>query len=306
MEAVDAVTEILCRLGRGAAVRPTRLLTDAGDELAARPDPESPFQVVAHVPDDVAAHDAVDSTERALWHLQAFGLGPVGPLSVRAVDDADWAESWRESYAPQRIGRVVIIPSWLDERPGPDEVPLRLDPGMAFGTGLHPSTRGCLTLLQRLRPMPSAVLDVGSGSGVLAIAALLLGAQRAVCLDTDPIAVEATQENAARNGLGERVDARLGTLPARAEERFPLICANLVAAVLIELSVPLAAHLAPGGTLIASGIVDARAADVEADLAAVGLDVSERLEDSGWVTLLARPAADAESAESSRAASGVG
>ncbi|TMB55509.1 MAG: methyltransferase, partial [Chloroflexi bacterium] len=201
VEAVEAVSEILGRLGHGAAVRPTRLIRDPHDELAAREDPTAPYELTAHVADDEGAPAAIEATERALWHLQAFGLRPVGELHVRPVDDVDWAEAWKDGYAPQRIGRVVIVPSWLSEPIGADEVELRLDPGMAFGTGLHPSTRGCLTLLQRVSPMPSRILDVGSGSGILALAALRLGADRAVCLDTDPVAVEATRANAAANGL---------------------------------------------------------------------------------------------------------
>jgi len=215
VEAVEPVSEIFGRLGRGAAVRPTRLIRDPNDELSAREDPTAPYEITAHLPEDDAAPAAVEATERALWHLQAFGLRPVGRLRVRSVDESDWAEAWKRDYVPQRIGRVVIVPSWLEEPIAPDEVALRLDPGMAFGTGLHPTTRGCLMLLQGVLPMPARCLDVGSGSGILALAALRLGAQRADCLDTDPVAVEATLANAAANGLGERVAALVGTLPPK-------------------------------------------------------------------------------------------
>ena len=196
-EAVEAVSEILGRVSQGTAVRPTRLIRDPADELSAREDPTAPYEITAHIPEDDSAPIAVESTERALWHLQAFGLRPVGELQVRSVDDADWTDAWKAGYVPQRIGRVVIVPSWLDEPIEPDEVAIRMDPGMAFGTGLHPTTRGCLTLLQEISTMPPVVLDVGSGSGVLALAALRLGAERAVCYDTDPLAVEATLGNAA-------------------------------------------------------------------------------------------------------------
>ena len=184
------------------------------------------------------------------------------------------------------------MPSWLEEPIGPDEVALRLDPGMAFGTGLHPTTRGCLTLLQEISPMPPVVLDVGSGSGILALAALRLGAERAVCYDTDPLAVEATIANAAANGLADRVTAHLGSLPAsRRAEPYRLVLANLVAAVLIHLAEPLAAHAAPGGTLLASGIIDTRANEVLASLTATGFLLERRLDDGEWVSLrLAIPA----------------
>lgn len=290
-EAVEAVSEIFGRLGHGAAVRPTRLLRDPSDELNVREDPTAPYEVTFHLPDDAAAPAALDATERALWHLQAFDLRPVSELRVRPVDDADWLEAWKAGFAPQRIGRVVIVPSWLNEPIGPDEVELRLDPGMAFGTGLHPTTRACLTLLQRAGPMSSRVLDVGSGSGILALAALRLGADHADCLDTDALAVEATLANAAANGLAGRIDARLGSLPfAPDEEPYPLVLANLVAVVLVELAGPLAAHTARGGQLVASGIIAERAAEVEGALLAAGFVVEERLDDGEWVSLrLVRP-----------------
>jgi ribosomal protein L11 methyltransferase len=200
VEAVEAVSEIFGRLGRGAAVRPTRLITEPGDELAVREDPDAPYLVTAHLPDDPDAPVAIETTERALWHLQAFGLGPVGKLRVARVDDGDWAEAWKSGYAPQRIGRIAIVPSWQDEPMAPGELTVRLDPGMAFGTGLHPTTRGCLMLLQRLEPMPARVLDVGTGSGILGLAALRLGAEQVLALDTDPVAVDAACRVSQRGG----------------------------------------------------------------------------------------------------------
>jgi ribosomal protein L11 methyltransferase len=287
VEAVEAVSEIFGRLARGAAVRPTRLIRDPADELAAREDPTGPYEVTVHLPEDAAAAPAVEATERALWHLQAFGLRPVGELRVRSVDDVDWAEAWKAGYAPQRIGRVVIVPSWLSEPIGPDEVELRLDPGMAFGTGLHPSTRGCLMLLQQVSPMPAAVLDVGSGSGILALAALRLGAERAVCLDTDPLAVEASMANAAANGLAARVVAHHTTLEA-ADATYQLILANLVASTLIELAGSLAAHAEPGGTLVAGGIIEGRADEVLAAVTNAGFVPRNRLDDGEWTSLRLR------------------
>jgi ribosomal protein L11 methyltransferase len=284
-EAIEAVSEIFGRVGQGSAVRPTRLIRDPNDELSAREDPSAPYEITAHIPEDEAAPAAVEATERLLWHLQAFGLRPVGELRVRAVDDADWTDAWKAGYVPQRIGRVVIVPSWLDEPIGPNEVALRLDPGMAFGTGLHPTTRGCLTLLQEISPMPPVVLDVGSGSGILALAALRLGAERAVCYDTDPLAVEATLANAAANGLADRVSANLGSLPPKPSgEPYRLVLANLVAAVLIDLAEALAAHTASGGMLLASGIIEGRADEVVTALTAAGFVLHNRLDDGEWTS----------------------
>lgn len=287
VEAVEAVSEIFGRLGRGSAVRPTRLLRDPHDELAVREDPTAPYAVTVHIPEDAQAGTAVDATERALWHLQAFGLRPVGQLTVRPVEERDWMEAWKAGYVPQRIGRVVVVPSWLDEPLARGEIALRLDPGMAFGTGLHPTTRGCLALLQEVDPMPPHVLDVGSGSGILGLAALLLGAERVTAVDTDPLAVEATRANAATNGLSERMTVRAGTLPVDAAElgTFPLVTANLVAALLVELAPRLAAHLEPEGSLLASGIIAPRVDEVLAALRAHRLEPARRLDDGEWTSL---------------------
>ena len=285
VEAVEAVSEILARLGRGVAVSPTRLVNEPGDEFSARADPTAPHVVTAHIPDDDGAQAAVDRTRRALWHLQAFGLGPVGELGIRRVADTDWAEAWKASYAPQRVGRLVIVPSWRDEPIGPEELELRLDPGMAFGTGLHPSTRGCLILLQRVTPPPTEMLDVGSGSGILAIAGLRLGVQRADCIDTDPIAVTATRENADRNGLGGRLNVSLGTVADRPPRRYPLVSANLVAGLLVEHAPSIAACLLPAGVLIAGGVVRGRAGEVKAALAANGVHAEESVEEGEWLTM---------------------
>lgn len=285
VEAVEAVSEILGRHADGTTVQPTRLIHDPGDELAARADPTAPFVVTAHVASAGDSRGLIDETERALWHLQAFGLRPVGGLRVREVDDADWTDAWREHYVPQRIGRILVVPSWNVVEARDDEVSIVLDPGMAFGTGLHPTTRGCLELLQELEPMPQRGLDVGCGSGILSVAALRLGAENVVAVDIDALAVDATRANAERNGLAERVETRAGTLDPVAEERFPLVMANLVAAVLIELAPRLAAHLAPGGTLLASGIIEPRADEVIGAMEAVGLHVVRRRDDGDWVSV---------------------
>ena len=302
VEAVEAVSEILSRLGRGVAVRPTRLLSDPGDELAARPDAASAYVVTAHVPEDASAPAAIDRTERALWHLQAFGLGPIGRLGTRSVSDHEWAESWKKTYSPQRIGRVVVVPSWTEEAIQPGEVAVRLDPGMAFGTGLHPTTRGCLLAMQELEPMPRSILDVGCGSGILAIAALMLGAGRARCYDTDPVAVDAATANARLNGVSDRLEVRPGTLPDEPAGRFDLVLANLVAGVLVDLSGRLARHLAADGRLVASGIVAPRAGEVVEAFEGACLRVVARADGDDWVTLVASHAGTVRTEE---AADGV-
>jgi ribosomal protein L11 methyltransferase len=283
VEAVEAVSEIFGRLGHGSVVEPLELVSDGADEQALRPDPAAGYRVTAWIPDDAEAADAIDRTRRALWHLRAFDLRPMSELSVTPTDDAAWATAWREGYEPQRIGRLTIVPSWL-EAPEGSELVIRLDPGMAFGTGLHPTTRACLELLQRVEPMPGAVLDVGCGSGILGIAALRLGVDSVLGYDTDPIAVETSLANARANDVADRFVVRRGPLPEVAEVRFPLVLANLVAAVLIELAPRLAAHTAPGGTLIASGIIESRSDEVEAALTVAGYEVVDWITEGDWVT----------------------
>ncbi len=294
VEAVEPVSEVLGRVasGGGTAVRPTRLIRDPCDELNVREDPTAPYVVTAHVPDDAAAPACVEATERALWHLQAFGLRQVGALTIRTVNAADWTDGWKAHYAAQRIGRIVIVPSWLEETLRPGELAIRLDPGMAFGTGLHPTTRGCLELIQQAGPMPSRILDVGCGSGILALGALRLGAGHADALDTDPLAVAATTANAAANGLADRVHVDEGTLPATPSSApYPLVLANLVASVLVDLAPGLAAHTAPSGALLASGIIEGRGAEVRAALAGAGFEIATERHDGEWLSLRAeRPA----------------
>lgn len=286
-EAVEAVSEIFGRLGRGSAVRPTRLLADPDDEQALREDPSAPYLVTVHIPDDAQAPGAVRRTEGALGHLQAFDLRPIGELSIRSIDEVDWLQGWRNGYASQRIGQLLIVPSWLEPPATGDDVVVYLDPGMAFGTGLHPTTRACLRVLQELAPIPPRVLDVGSGSGILAIAALRLGAERADCLDTDPAAVRATRENAERNGVAARLSVEQGSLSEEVSGRYPLVVANLVASVLVAIAPRLAAHLAPGGRLVAAGIIGSRQEEVERAFEGAGLAVHERRTDDDWIALVA-------------------
>jgi ribosomal protein L11 methyltransferase len=216
-------------------------------------------------------------------------LRPIGELTTRIVHEADWAEAWKAHFPVLRVGRrVVIRPTWRRHRRGPDDVVIALDPGMAFGTGLHPTTRLCLANLESLadRGLVAGrrVLDVGCGSGILAIAAVLLGAERAVGVDTDSIAVEATRANAARNRLGARVEARLGSLPS-GEPAWDVVVANLIAGVLVPLAPLLRGELRDGGTLLASGIFVDREADVRAAFESAGMSVVDRSAEGEWIAL---------------------
>jgi ribosomal protein L11 methyltransferase len=296
LEAVEAVSEIFGRVAPGGtSVEPAFDLVDEG--LGARVDPTRPAIVRAYVParDRVAADRAVAEAAEALGHLQAFGLRPIGELRTRLVDEADWAHAWKAFFPVLRVGRrLVIRPTWRRHHREPDDVVLALDPGMAFGTGLHPTTRLCLAELEAVaddgRLDGARVLDVGCGSGILAIAAVRLGARSALGVDTDPIAIEATVANARRNRLVRRIRARDGSLPS-GEAPFDVVLANLIAGVLVPLASALRDELRAGGTLVASGIFVDRETEVRAAFEAAGLVVDGRRAEGEWVALQAhRPA----------------
>ncbi len=289
-EAVEAVSEILGRAAPGGtSVEPGFELIDEG--LGARIDPTRPAIVRAYLParDRAAAERAVAVVAEALGHLQAFGLRPIGELRTRMVDEADWAEAWKAHFPVLRIAhRLVIRPTWRRHRPGPGDVVLALDPGMAFGTGLHPTTRLCLAAIEALADRgalaDARVLDVGCGSGILALAALKLGAGTTLCLDTDPIAVEATVANGRRNAVARRMRARVGSLPS-GESGFDVVLANLIAGVLVPLAAGLRSELRPGGTLLASGIFVEREGEVRAAFEAAGFHLVGRTVEGDWVAL---------------------
>lgn len=316
-EAVEAVSEILARAAPGGvSVEPGFTLVDEG--LGAAVDPSAPATVRAYLParDALAARGAADEVDRALGHLQAFGLREIGELRTQVVQEADWAAAWKRHVGVLRIGRrIVIRPTWRRHRRLPGDVVIAMDPGMAFGTGLHPTTRLCLAGIERWadegllggraadrsgRPAghgptaagaPVRLLDVGCGSGILAIAAGLLGAATLVGVDTDPIAIEATLANARRNRVARRLRAWQGSLPSGAGP-FDLVAANLIASVLVALAADLAAELRPGGRLLASGIFVDREAAVRVALENAGLRVLRREAEGDWVALDAeRPTA---------------
>jgi ribosomal protein L11 methyltransferase len=217
-------------------------------------------------------------------------LYPIPAPSFRAVQEEDWANAWKEHYKPLRIGRhLVVCPAWetVDRRPG--DILLRMDPGMAFGTGLHPTTRMCLEVLETRTLSGMDVLDMGTGSGILAIAAARLGARSVLALDTDQVAVESAGENCALNDVAESVVVRRGSLAdLEPFHQWDLILANILAPVLIEmLRDGVAAHLRPGGAMVLSGIIEDQTSEVEAALESQGLVLLERLQINDWVALLA-------------------
>jgi ribosomal protein L11 methyltransferase len=294
---VEAVAEILSRAAPGGVtVEPGFELVEEG--LGARVDPARPVVVRGYLPamDAGAVRDAVASVARDLGHLQAFGLRPIGELRTREVHEEEWANAWKRHFPVLRVGRrLVIRPTWRRHRAAAGEVVLALDPGMAFGTGLHPTTRLCLAGLERLADAGlvagARVLDVGCGSGILAVAAARFGAREVLGVDIDPLAVEATAANARRNRVARLVRARAGSLPIPGRP-YDLVLANLIASLLVRLAADLHGAVRPGsggagsgGRLLAGGIFVDREPEVRRALAAAGFRLVGRDEEGDWVAL---------------------
>ena len=237
-----------------------------------------------------------DEDGRAQLERYTRGLG--WEYTVTPLADNDWAYSWQKYYKPLAIGqRLYVVPEWEREEPVPDgRSPLYLNPGLTFGTGSHASTQLCLEGVEEHTAAGKPVLDLGCGSGILSIAALCLGASTAVAVDIDPKAVDVAYENAALNGIGkDRYTVRAGDVISDAalaaelsREKYHLVLANIVADVIIPLSVRVPQMLAEDGVFLCSGIIDTRAHEVEAALKKNGLTVTRKREKNGWVALEAK------------------
>ncbi len=207
-------------------------------------------------------------------------------LEMKDVDEEDWSNAWKKYYHPVQVGEhLVVCPSWEAYDRKPDEVVLTLNPGMAFGTGTHDTTRLCMELLEKYITPQDTVLDVGCGSGILAITAALLGANKIIGCDIDEVAVKVAGENAALNGVQDRIAFHQGDLTSQVEGSFQIICANIVADVIIRLSKDAGRYLAKDGIFITSGIIDTREQDVLNALEQNGFQVIERRTSGGWVAL---------------------
>ena len=200
----------------------------------------------------------------------------------------DWINNWRKYFHPIEVGKTLLIqPSWEDPADPHGRTVLHLEPGLAFGTGTHETTRLCMEMLEDFVKPGAQVLDVGCGSGILSVAALLLGATKAVGVDIDPLAVKTAAENAQRNGVGERFTAICGSLTEGVEGVYDVVVANIVADIVMDLTKDVGRFLKPGGVYLMSGIIDAREQDVLHALSG-RYEVIRRAEERGWVALAAK------------------
>ncbi len=288
-EAAEAIADLLQQYGyQGVVIEQVGLGGDAWEyEL---PPPEH-LIVRAYLPEDDQAAAIQRKLETGLHHLGQIYPVPQQP-TYRRVPEEDWAEAWKVHYKPLRIGRHLYIrPAWLEGAPDPADVEVVLDPGVAFGTGTHPSTQLCLIALETLAPPPARVLDLGCGSGILAITAARLGAAHVWALDTDAQAVSATNNNVALNHLTDRITAQQGSLDTLLDsgQQFELALVNILAKVIIPMCKQgLGRIIAPGGVAVFSGLIQEQVEEVEAALRATGLNPYRRRTMGEWVGIEAK------------------
>lgn len=289
-EAAEAVSALFEQYGEGGAVieeiplRPDAVV-ESGPQEWSPGTGEVRRLAKAFLP--AGDRGRLEALQRALWHLGQ--LRPLPEPEVRELGPADWAEAWKSGYTVLHIGeRVRIVPSWIPYTPAPGEVTIVLDPGMAFGTGLHPTTQLCLQAIEQLIAPGMRVLDVGTGSGILSIAAAGLGAAEVLAVDIDNVSVRTARENVALNGVEGVVRVEPGSVDDADRGRYDLVLANILAEVVARLAPDLARHTAADGWLVASGILDTRVAVVERALAETGLDIVRRWQSGDWLALGAR------------------
>lgn len=291
VETADAVADLLQRFGHQGVV-----IEQAGFEIETWeydvPPPEK-LVIRAYFPLNAQTPDVQQQLRDALRYMRM--IQPVGEPAFATLSAENWADAWKQHYKPLRLGkRLYIHPSWINDIAAqPDDVLIRLDPGMAFGTGTHPSTQLCLIATEELLAEHSgvSVLDLGCGSGILSIAAVKLGASTVWALDTDPIAVEATEENAALNNTASNTTVTEGSLQTILESgrQFELALVNILARVIMQMCTSgLGDVVQPGGVAVFGGIIHEQADDVEAALRGTGLEPYKRRPAGDWVVIEAR------------------
>jgi ribosomal protein L11 methyltransferase len=288
-EAAEATADLLQRFGyQGVVIEQDDIPPDQFDD--GDPPPVENLTLRAYIPFDAQIEDTKTRLEAALGHMSL--MYPMPQPVYRTVADTDWSEAWKAHYHPLRIGRHFLIrPLWIEVEPLPDDLVIALDPGMAFGTGTHPTTHLCLEALEDVIVPGAKVLDLGCGSGILSIGAAKLGASHALGLDIDPIAVKAADENAEQNGVAATITAQEGSLATvtTAGQQFDVLVANILARIIIDMcGANLGAAVKPGGIGVFSGIIDEQAADVEAALRETGLQPYKRRQMGDWVVIEAR------------------
>jgi ribosomal protein L11 methyltransferase len=291
-EGAEAVAEMLRPFAHNDGV----VLEQLGDEQDPNPDAlETAVTVKIYIPEDEDTPELRRRIEEVLYHMGR--LYPIPPPTFRQLADEDWANAWKAHYHPFRIGnKIWIQPSWLEQEVGtPDkdgirseDVILTLDPGMAFGTGLHPTTQMCLLALEKVVQPGMTVLDVGTGSAILSIAAAKLGAKSLLGIDTDKLAVTAATANVAQNDVAEQIAIRQGTLDTVTQRGWDVVVVNILAPVIIALFEQghLMDYVAADGHLILSGIIEEQGEAVATAVAAAGGQITETYQVRDWLAFV--------------------
>lgn len=299
-ELAEAVADVLARFA------PNGVMTEQGVKFLDDEDhgtPAGPIVVRAYLEMDEHIEETRQKLEESLYYLGM--IQPLPPPVYKQIADQNWMEAWKQHYQPIPIGkRLIIVPIWLDS-PEPERIPIKIDPGMAFGTGTHPTTQLCLELMElffdnqsSIVNRQSEIIDIGCGSGILSIAALKLGAKTALGVDIDIESVRNSRENADKNGIGEEFIIGQGSVAEVLEGKFllkraSLVAANILAPVIIRLfDSGLADLVEPGGAVILSGILAGQAEAVIEAAQAKGLVLSEQKQMGDWVALLLARKAD--------------
>lgn len=294
-EAAEAVSGVFNRYGKGGAV-----LEEVWSGLRSAPT----VRIKTFLTPDEGC--ALGRIEEALWHLGQ--IYPIGTPEVRWLEEHEWADAWKSGYKTLKIGRrVVIRPSWVEHLPGPHELVIELDPGMAFGTGLHPSTQLAVLGTERMVRAHDSVLDVGTGSGILAILAARLGASSVIGLDIDPLAVDIAKQNIERNGVQGLIQVRLASLlpgseggcgrepelfdsSGRWHASFDLVLMNILAEVISRSAKAIADCLNSEGRFVLAGIIESQEEPLRQSLTEAGLRVTMRRKRKDWIALYGRKA----------------
>lgn len=286
-ELAEAVADVLARFApNGVVVENGVYFKDADDPGTSLDE----VNVRAYLPVDEKLEETRQRLEEALWYLGSIQSLPEAVFTP--IAEQNWMEAWKEHYKPIPVGeKLIIVPAWL-ESPDPSRIPIRIDPGMAFGTGTHPTTQLCLELLEKYLQPGMDVIDIGCGSGILSIGALKLGAGRALALDVDQTAVDATRENADANAIKTGLLVGFGSLDELLANQFeyqqaPLVLANILANILIRLfEGGMGRLVSRDGVLILSGILEEQAENVMQVAARHGFKLIEKRQIGDWVALV--------------------
>ncbi len=298
-EAVEAVSNILHEAGAsGVVIEDSKELTKEridqfGEIYALNPDdfPKNGVVVKAYLSATSFLAETVEEIKLAIANLVNFDIN-IGEniLTLCEVDEEDWATAWKQYYHPVKISeRFTIVPTWEEYVPvSTDELIIELDPGMAFGTGTHPTTVMCLQALEKVVSTGDTVIDVGTGSGVLSIGAAMLGAEKVHALDLDEVAVTAARENVALNKVDDVVEVFHGNLLDTVKEPADVVVANILAEIIVTFTDDAFSIVKPGGVYVTSGIIGAKKDDVKEALEKSGFAIEEVLMMEDWVAIVAR------------------